>query len=512
MSNASRRDAFTPDQERHNLILQKIDKGREELSPYNLSANVHCTDDVANSLGYGGVGGLFIDVPRYDNKRRVLTLMHKAAERGDIVMIKWLISRGVSSNVVARDRKTPLFYAIRAMQSNAAAYLITECNADVNHASDSSREESGELLWLAVTHQNIDIVKLLLDSGVDVNSLYNQRSILLTAAFSGNPLMVQIFIGSNARLKHLKDIRNNKGIITHVERDIVKEMVIRGYQSTLKILLKNGADCSHMDDRGLTPLHYTVIRRVDHGPYKISDSASLGNAPAAELLIQAGASILKADKDGNTPLHLAAQVGAENVARVLLSSIAVHDTMPMSDDLPDPLEPGVCEPRELRITDILEALNTRGFTPLCVAAGNIHYGMVKLLIEHGANPFVYNTTEEISSALHAANDSEVSTRNRYYSPNMSKRADDMLSVKVLLGQAENYVISRVIECDSIYRTTYNLPSILEEHKIQNAKNVFCSFDPEYRRMYVCEFAKGHIWPELGNPLTWEPPESVTYLR
>ncbi|WP_292043475.1 ankyrin repeat domain-containing protein [Massilia sp. UBA6681] len=91
-------------------------------------------------------------------------------------------------------------------------------------------------------------------------------------------------------------------------------------------------------------------------------AAFKNNRRAAEALLAKGA---KLNRAGWTPLHYAAAAGAEDIARLLIDRKARLDA-------PSPKESGA-------------------YTPLMMAAREAQPGMVRLLLEAGANPALKNT-------------------------------------------------------------------------------------------------------------------------
>lgn len=91
-------------------------------------------------------------------------------------------------------------------------------------------------------------------------------------------------------------------------------------------------------------------------------AAFKNNRRAAEALLAKGA---KVDRAGWTPLHYAAAGGAEDIARLLIARKAKLDAL---------------SPRP-----------SGAYTPLMMAAREAQPGMVKLLLEAGANPALKNT-------------------------------------------------------------------------------------------------------------------------
>lgn len=91
-------------------------------------------------------------------------------------------------------------------------------------------------------------------------------------------------------------------------------------------------------------------------------AAFKNNRRAAEALLARGA---KVNRAGWTPLHYAAAGGAEDIARLLINRKARLDAL---------------SPRE-----------SGAYTPLMMAAREAQPGMVRLLLEAGANPALKNT-------------------------------------------------------------------------------------------------------------------------
>jgi len=105
----------------------------------------------------------------------------------------------------------------------------------------------------------------------------------------------------------------------------------------VNVLLESNADVDAADEQGWTPLHY---------------AARVGNVELVRRLIAAGADVNVEDVDGNTPLHVAKN---EEVALELINANA----------------------------DI--KANKRGQTPLHIAAGRCYARVVKELLRRGAS-------------------------------------------------------------------------------------------------------------------------------
>ncbi len=110
----------------------------------------------------------------------------------------------------------------------------------------------------------------------------------------------------------------------------------------VRALIDAGADLDAQRDNGETPLITAIIG---------------GHVLVASLLIDRGADIQARNKGGFTPLHAAAYANAIEIAEKLLS----------------------------RGADVKDQMNKAGVTALSVASEEGHPGLVKVLIDHGAD-------------------------------------------------------------------------------------------------------------------------------
>jgi uncharacterized protein len=123
----------------------------------------------------------------------------------------------------------------------------------------------------------------------------------------------------------------------------VADATMKGDLTALKALLARQVDVNAAQGDGMTALHWAARRN---------------NTEAATMLLEAGADVKAVTRIGRyTPLHLAAQEGAEGVMRLLLGRGA---------------EPG--------------AVTTTGAVPLHFAAASGNVATISLLIDAGADP------------------------------------------------------------------------------------------------------------------------------
>ncbi|KAI3723122.1 hypothetical protein L2E82_34484 [Cichorium intybus] len=188
------------------------------------------------------------------NKRGAL---HFAAREGKTEVCKYLVEElKLDVNIKDEDGETPLIHAARQGHTSTAKYLI-------EHGANPAL--SSELGATALHHVagigNIELMEVLLSSGVEVDSQSDAGTPLVWAAGHGQ-------------------------------------------QDALKLLLKHKADPNIETDDGITPLLSAV---------------AAGSLPCLELLIQAGAKV-NITAGGATPLHIAADSGNTELITCLLKS------------------------------------------------------------------------------------------------------------------------------------------------------------------------------------------------
>jgi len=94
--------------------------------------------------------------------------IHDAAREGDIAKLKALVTSGVSIHTAAKGGETPLYLAAMEGQSQAVAYLLT-ANAHPNAVLEGPGRSLGTALHAAVMSGDLETVKVLLDTGAEVN-------------------------------------------------------------------------------------------------------------------------------------------------------------------------------------------------------------------------------------------------------------------------------------------------------------------------------------------------------
>uniref|UniRef100_A0A672TD64 Serine/threonine-protein phosphatase 6 regulatory ankyrin repeat subunit A-like n=1 Tax=Sinocyclocheilus grahami TaxID=75366 RepID=A0A672TD64_SINGR len=283
------------------------------------------------------------DVNVQDNEKR--TPLHAAAYLGDAEIIELLILSGARVN--AKDNKwlTPLHRAVASCSEEAVQVLLKH-SADVN-ARDKNWQTP---LHVAAANKAVRCAEALVPllSNVNVSDRAG-RTALHHAAFSGHLEMVRLLLsrGANINAFDKKDRRAIHWAAYMGHMEVVKLLVSHGAEvtckdkkaytplhaaassgmiSVVKYLLDLGVD---VNEKGFAPLHFTAASR--HGALY----PSTYDCNPWEVLKISGAEIDCEDKNGNTPLHIAARYGHELLINTLITNGAdtakrgVHGMFPL---------------------------------------------------------------------------------------------------------------------------------------------------------------------------------------
>ncbi|GFR84313.1 ankyrin repeat domain-containing protein 52 [Elysia marginata] len=183
--------------------------------------------------------------------------------------------------------------------------------------------ESSEILLAAVESQDKNKLRMLLDGipgGASKTSLVNQ--LLEPALSTGHRDILEVLVTNGADLNSPIEFANSRPFQLHINLHPLEFAIVGGKIDTVSILLDLGADVN-LDQNGRTPLCIACatayfpaigVRKLleagadcnkgsIHTPLQIA--AHYGRPSVVKALLEYGADVRLADRDGNTSLALA---------------------------------------------------------------------------------------------------------------------------------------------------------------------------------------------------------------
>ena len=236
--------------------------------------------------------------------------------------------------------------AVVAQQNQQDALAVKrQLNASLNegdahkfaaYIDQVTPKERDEFLLYALslsTKPSIDILRVLLDKGANVNQPTRYKTALMHAAGAGHADIVQLLLATGAQVNALTD-----------EGTALLEAVAGGHIEIVKLLLASGADVKAVNRNNEQAIVLAARQRNYRTP-SVEPSAEIvqlllaqgsdpnavnrygetalmfANTPAkVKLLVAAGAQLETNDEEGRTALQKAALKGEAAVANALIAS------------------------------------------------------------------------------------------------------------------------------------------------------------------------------------------------
>ena len=337
----------------------------------------------------------------------------EAAKNHDAKTVRTLLAEHASVNTPEADGATALAWAAHWGDLETAERLI-HAGAKVNRPN----QYDATPLWLACDNSNAAMVELLLKAGADPNiALPSGETPLMTSARTGNVEIVRALLARRARVDAAEQRRGQTALMWAVAEE---------HPDVTQVLLAHGADVHTRSKGGFTPLLF---------------AAQSGDLESARMLLAAGADVNKSTPEDGSALVVASASGHEALAIFLLDKgadpnaadgngitslhyamlkgLATLDTVRYQEKRGEPITayfyrpnlPGLVKallehganPNVRVAKDPLwpvsqrEVTSPAGATPFLLAATTYDVDLMRLLVAHGADPHI--ATKENTTAL-----------------------------------------------------------------------------------------------------------------
>lgn len=229
--------------------------------------------------------------------------IHDAARAGDLAKVKALIEKEPGLiQAVDSEGKTPLHIAAEIGRLEVTAFLL-EKGAVVDQRDAANRTP---LWWCVFRSETIDVARLLLDKGADINaSDGGWGPPLMMAAVGSRSGMVDLLLDRGAAVPGPAD-----PLMSGLSRFAVENRLVR----LVNRLVEAGLDVRAKDAAGNSLLH---------------KAAAGGSPEIIDLFIKSGLSVSEANTISWTPLHYAAEAGRSKAVETLIALGAPRDARTM---------------------------------------------------------------------------------------------------------------------------------------------------------------------------------------
>ncbi|RYE05573.1 MAG: ankyrin repeat domain-containing protein [Rickettsiaceae bacterium] len=299
-------------------------------------------------------------------------LVHKTDDMGniplhyaaDIAVAQMLLDAGSSVSAKNLNDDTPLHHAAEDGHQEVVELLINK-HHDLVFEVNNQKQTA---LHLAVCDGCEAVVELLINRYpklvFEVDSF--GKTSIYWACFHGYENVVKLLINKYPELVFEAD---------SFGRIAIHYAALNGHEAILNILLADGTDINAIDKDGNTPLHLAACCSHSNMNADTINDSDYDYTRVIKFLLDCGANLGAANNGGDTPLHLAAKNSNQEGVKYLITRNAN-----------------------------LEAINELGNTPLNSVActlgidKNIQTAIVEILLKNGAN--INHITKEGNSLLH----------------------------------------------------------------------------------------------------------------
>ncbi|RYC54519.1 hypothetical protein CHU98_g11694 [Xylaria longipes] len=261
------------------------------------------------------------------------TALHKIYTSTPLAIVKLLVNAGADLSTVNNKGYTALMIAFEAGNVEVCRYLFSKTGSLLGTSGTSPG-----LLHRAVFSANLDLIKLVMEAGADVNEIdpWTGETPLYTYLTTESPSILVV--------RYLVDTCKAN---VNLEGGELKYPIIQAYRKSdleiIRFLIEAGANVNAKDHAGRSPIHFVYYSGHND----------------IDVLLDHGANLGARDKLGRTAVHYTAALGDEKEVEELLKSSKI-DVDQRDDDGWTPLMWACLQRKTWNLDYVAEVLMARG--------------------------------------------------------------------------------------------------------------------------------------------------------
>lgn len=335
-----------------------------------------------------------------------------AVIKNQFPVIQYLLTEGVTVNLLDPEGKTPLWYACCANNKSIVDWLINK-GADVNLSNKAGQTplnlvcSTGYLelakllknhganlnhgdnynftsLHRACINGQLDTVKWLLAEKVNVNTLtLSDSTPFIDACITRHESIINLLLENNVDVN--QPTKGSQVTALHVA-------CLNGDKKLVKKLIDHKANINATNREGETPLFIAVDRAILAHQTQYASTFEIGDQVLIQYLLKMGADIHQCNAKGQTVLELALESGYKELIEMLLQH------QPQETLFKACLKGKIAIVKLCIDKNISLHTKNQELLPIEAAAQFNHQNIVALLIENGA----VKTREDVHEIIHMA--------------------------------------------------------------------------------------------------------------
>lgn len=258
--------------------------------------------------------------------------MHETVREGNIERVRALLSAGAKVNEKEQSYmgNTPVYLATCTGNKEVLKLLI-DSGADVNTRNNLGQTALDNAL---LQEYDLEVIKILTNAGAHVQPDFG-RSAMHYLTQKNNPKLIEFLLSQGVDV-NAPDDRNRTPLHTAAIYNKAES-----HRASVEMLLKNGAEVDTRCQSGETALYFLVKKadvgmvrllidggadvnaQDDHQETLLFEAVRTENTSLVQLIIDHCSDVNSANFRGSTPLHWAYKYGGKKVIKCLLDNGAV---------------------------------------------------------------------------------------------------------------------------------------------------------------------------------------------